>query len=288
MTISFYTKNIPEPLQQMLYDADSSGNFQPVIDYCEPLIESTTDDGVLLCYTFALMENALAFHVDDVTETGKKCLELLKKLQHTYGGTHHLKVQIKRGLKKAIYSKNASKQILAKPIDALTTKEKANLARQLADIGGVENNAKAALLHLDLMQKNENITDEPYHYGSYILCLYKSDQTDLADKTFNEYLIWHGKLENQSYFNFIALCYEQKLCNYINDKTMIQEIWKVANLNNFVINNDFPLANAVQDDLLIAADKFGLVEIKQQMSDLIKSTRKPRLIPNEVKKLIGL
>jgi hypothetical protein len=79
LTIPFYTLNIYEPLQQMLSDADMSGEWQPIIDYCEPLIKTTEDDGVLLCYSFALMEQAMAIHEDDVEKTGNYCLELLKR-----------------------------------------------------------------------------------------------------------------------------------------------------------------------------------------------------------------
>jgi hypothetical protein len=288
MTIPFYTGNIHEPLQQMIHDADNNGDFQPVLDYCEPLIDTTQEDGILLCYTFALMETALAIHVDDVEETGKKCLEILERLQHHYGGTDAWKKTIKKIIREAKERNKGDRQILAKPIELLTTREKVNLAYQLAEKGGVENNAKAALLHQELMQKNEHPLDEPYHYGQYIICLYRSNQTALADKTFDDFLIWHSKQENQSYANFIGMCYEEKLCNYINDKLMIQNIWELASQNRLVSLYDFPLADSIQDDLLISADKFDLVDIKNAMIELIKTTRKARMIPNEVKKLIGI
>jgi hypothetical protein len=288
MTIPFYTGNIHEPLQQMIQEADNNGDFQPVLDYCEPLIDTTQDDGVLLCYTFALMETALAIHVDDVEETGNNCLKNLERLQHLYGGTDAWKKTIKKIIRVAKNRKKGERQILSKPIEDLTTKEKVNLAYQLAEKGGIENNAKAALLHLELMQKNENVSDEPYHYGQYIICLYRSNQTSLADKTFDEFLIWHSNQENKSYAQFIALCYEEKLCNYINDKAMIQNIWEVANLDKIVAQYDFPLADSVQDELIIASEKFGLIEIKRKLIELIKSTRKPRMIPKEVKKIIGI
>lgn len=134
-------------------EADNYGDFQPVIDYCKPLIETTADDNVLLCYTFALMENAISIHVDEVEATGKKCLEILKRIKHTTGGKDPWQRTIKKILRRAKDRYKVEKQILSKPIETLTTNEKSKLAFQLCEKGGAENFAKAALLHLELMQK---------------------------------------------------------------------------------------------------------------------------------------
>ena len=168
MTIPFYTENIIEPLQQMLYDADTNGKWQPIIDYCEPLIESTEDDGVILCYTFALMEQALAIHVDDVEKTANECLGLLKRLKHTTGGTDHWKRMLKRCIKEAKRMESDVDSLLKKPIAELTSKEKSTLVYNLAQKGGVENYRLAAQFHKELIEIHKGDHDESYHYGNYI------------------------------------------------------------------------------------------------------------------------
>jgi hypothetical protein len=131
MTIPFYTLNIHEPLQQMLYDADNNGKWQAIIDYCKPLIEITEDDGVLLCYSFALMEQALAIHVDDVETTANQCLELLKRLKHTYGGTDHWKRMLRRIIRTAKDLKKKENDLLEIPYENLSTSDKSKLAYNL-------------------------------------------------------------------------------------------------------------------------------------------------------------
>lgn len=284
MVISFYTGNICEPLSQMLSDADNNGNFQTVIDYCEPLIGTTEDDGVILCYTYALMENALAVHVDDVEAIGKQCLELLKRVKHTYGGTDHLKVQIKRAIRQAKLYKDAGKELLVKPLDQLSTKEKSKVAYQLAEKGGINNYKQAALIHANLMR--EDNLEVPYHYGQYVISLYRSKQIELANKTLDELVAWSSTQVNTSYIFLIRTCFEEKMICYTHDKAKMEEIWHQAMQQEIVRQYEFPMAEDNQDELLIAADKLGAFEIKEAIITIIKKHRKPRFIKDEIKKII--
>jgi hypothetical protein len=54
------------------------------------------------------------------------------------------------------------------------------------------------------------------------------------------------------------------------------------------MHNGFPVAYDIQDKLIVAANKLSLLEIKTYLSEMIKAERKPRMIPDEVKKIIGL
>jgi hypothetical protein len=288
MTIPFYTLNIHEPLQQMLYDADNSGEWQAIIDYCEPLIETTEDDGVLLCYTFALMEQAMAIHVDDVEKTGNYCLELLKRLKHTYGGTDHLKRMIKRLIRADKDLKNKENKLANLLYESLTLSEKTKLAYNLQGTSE-ENNKRAAEIHLELMEIKNHTGDSYYHFGNYILCLYGSNQLDLANKKFIELANFMESNPRHGYAFIIGNCFQAKIVRYKNDTVQFQKIWNEA-INHPAVKNEnaFPIAENVQDELLIAADKLGLADIKKYLTDIIIAERKPRMIAEEIKKIIGV
>jgi hypothetical protein len=286
VTIPFYTLNIHEPLQQMLYDADNSGEWQAIIDYCEPLIETTEDDGVLLCYSFALMEQALAIHLDDVEKTGNYCLELLKKLKHTYGGTDHLKRMIKRIIRVDKDLKSQENKLVNLPYESLTLSEKTKLAYNLQG-KGVENEKRAAEIHLELMETKKDLGDSYYHHGNYIVCLYKSNQVALANEKFVALTDFMANNPRHGYAFIIGNCFQEKILQYRNDAIQFQKIWDEA-INHPAVksNNAFPIAEKVQDELLIAADKLGLADIKKYLINIIVAERKPRMIPKEIKKII--
>jgi tetratricopeptide (TPR) repeat protein len=286
MTIPFYTENIQQPLQQMLYDADANVNWSAIIQYCEPLIDTAEDDGVILCYTFALMEEALAIHVDDVESTSKYCLELLRKLKHTYGGTDHWKRMINRHIKEANKLKQAENALLKKPISTLSKSEKSKLAYNLSDKGGIENYKIAAELHKELIELNKGNDDESYHYANYISCLYQSNQLELADEKFDEFLTWTTYNKWQHYSFMLSYCFQDKIIHYKHDAIKFQQIWDEAMKHDTIkMHDSFPLAYSVQDELLIAANELGLMEIKQYLIIKIKTERKPREI-NAVIKII--
>jgi hypothetical protein len=289
VTIPFYTLNIHQPLQQMLDDADMNGEWQAIIDYCEPLIETTEDDGVLLCYSFALMEQALAIHVNDVEKTGNYCLELLKKLRHTYGGTDHLKVMIRRQLRAAKNLKKKEKDLLKIPYEKLTTSEKSKFAYNLQGKSGIENNKRAAGIHLELMEIKKTTSDSYYHFGNYIICLYRSNQRELANEKFKELAIFMASNPRHGYAFLIGNCFQEKILQYKNDAVQFQQIWDEA-INHPSVKNEnaFPVSEDVQDELLIVADKFGLADIKKYLIDIIIAERKPRMIAEEIKKIIGV
>jgi hypothetical protein len=288
VTIPFYTLNIHEPLQQMLYDADNSGEWQAIIDYCEPLIETTEDDGVLLCYTFALMEQAMAIHVDDVEKTGNYCLELLKRLKHTYGGTEHLKRMIKRLIRADKDLKNKENKLANLPYESLTLSEKTKLAYNLQGTSS-ENEKRAAEIHLELMEIKKPTSDSYYHFGNYILCLYRSNQVELANEKFIELSTYMESNPRHGYAFIIGNCFQEKILQYRNDVVQFQKIWNEA-INHPAVKSDnaFPIAEKVQDELLIAADKLGLAAIKKYLIDIIIAERKPRMIAEEIKKIIGV
>jgi hypothetical protein len=288
MTIPFYTENINQPLQKMLYDADKSGEWQAIIDYCEPLIETTEDDSVLLCYSFALMEQAMAIHVDDVEKTGNYCLELLKRLKHTYGGTDHLKRMIKRIIRVDKDLKNKENKLANLPYESLTLSEKTKLAYNLQGTSE-ENNKRAAQIHLELMEIKNPTGDSYYHFGNYILCLYGSNQVELANEKFIELSTYMESNPRHGYAFIIGNCFQEKILQYRNDTIQFQKIWNEA-INHPAVKNDnaFPIAEKVQDELLITADKLGLVDIKKYLIDIIIAERKPRMIAEEIKKIIGV
>jgi hypothetical protein len=217
MTIPFYTLNIHEPLQQMLNTADDAGEWQPVLDYCEPFIETTTDDGVILCYTFALLQQAVSIHVDDVAETCDTCLTLLKRLQHTYGGTDHFKRMIKRVQRAAKQIHQKENNLLLKDYTTLSASDKSKLAYNLTSKGGVENCKRAAEIHFDLIELNKDTHDMEFHHGQYIVNLYKSNQLALANEKFDEFLEWMKHTTRQSYNFLIDICFEQKIVRYLDD-----------------------------------------------------------------------
>jgi hypothetical protein len=289
MTIPFYTLNIHEPLQQMLYDADNSGEWQAIIDYCEPLIETTEDDGVLLCYSFALLEQAMAIHVDDVEKTGNYCLELLKRLKHTYGGTDHLKRMIKRIIKADKDLKKKENDLVNISYEKLTTSEKSKLAYNLQEKAGIENNKRAAEIHLELMEIKKLTSDSYYHFGNYILCLYRSNQVALANEKFMELSTYMESNPRHGYAFIIGNCFQEKILQYRNDAVQFQKIWNEA-INHPAVKSDnaFPIAEKVQDELLIAADKLGLADIKKYLINIIIAERKPRMIAEEIKKIIAV
>jgi hypothetical protein len=288
MTIPFYTLNIHEPLQQILYDADNNGEWQAIIDYCEPLIETTEDDGVLLCYSFALMEQAIAIHVDDVEKTGNYCLELLKRLKHTYGGTDHLKRMIKRLIRADKNLKNKENKLANLPYESLTLSEKTKLAYNLQGTG-IENEKRAAEIHLELMKKKKTTGDSYYHFGNYILCLYLSNQVELANEKFMELSAYMESNPRHGYAFIIGNCFQEKILQYRNDAVQFKKIWNEA-MNHPAVKSDnaFPIAEKVQDELLIAADKLGLADIKKYLIDIIIAERKPRMIAEEIKKIIAV
>jgi hypothetical protein len=288
MTIPFYTLNIHEPLQQMLYDADNSGEWQAIINYCEPLIETTEDDGVLLCYSFALLEQAMAINVDDVEKTGNYCLELLKKLKHTYGGTDHLKRMINRLIRVDKDLKNKENKLANLPYESLTLSEKTKLAYNLQGTSS-ENEKRAAEIHLELMEIKKPTSDSYYHFGNYILCLYRSNQVELANEKFIELATYMESNPRHGYAFIIGNCFQEKILQYRNDAVQFQKIWNEA-INHPAVKNDnaFPIAEKVQDELLITADKLGLAGIKKYLIDIIVAERKPRMIAEEIKKIIGV
>jgi hypothetical protein len=288
VTIPFYTLNIHEPLQQMLYDADNSGEWQAIIDYCEPLIETTEDDGVLLCYSFALMEQAMTIHVDDVEKKGNYCLGLLKRLKHTYGGTDHLKRMIKRLIRTAKDLKNKENRLANLPYESLTLSEKTKLAYNLQGTS-IENEKRAAEIHLELMEIKKPTSDSYYHFGNYILCLYRSNQVALANKKFMELSTYMESNPRHGYAFIIGNCFQEKILQYRNDAVQFQKIWNEA-INHPAVKSDntFPIAEKVQDELLITADKLGLADIKKYLIDIIIAERKPRMIAEEIKKIIGV
>lgn len=288
MTIPFYTQNIHQPLQQMLSDADMSGEWQHIIDYCEPLIETTEDDGVLLCYSFALMEQAVAIYVDDVEKTGNYCLGLLKRLKHTYGGTDHLKRMIKRLIRADKDLKNKENRLANLPYESLTLSEKTKLAYNLQGTS-IKNEKRAAEIHLELMKKKKPTGDSYYHFGNYILCLYRSNQVELANEKFMELSTYAESIPRHGYAFIIGNCFQEKILQYRNDNIQFQKIWNEA-INHPAVksNNAFPIAEKVQDELLITADKLGLADIKIYLIDIIIAERKPRMIAEEIKKIIGV
>jgi hypothetical protein len=288
MTIPFYTLNIHEPLQQMLYDADNNGEWQAIIDYCEPIIETTEDDGVLLCYTFALLEQAIIIHVDDVEKTGNYCLELLKRLKHTYGGTDHLKRMIKRLIRADKNLKNKENKLANLPYESLTLSEKTKLAYNLQGTS-IENEKRAAEIHLELMEIKKPTSDSYYHFGNYILCLYLSNQVELANEKFMELSAYMESNPRHGYAFIIGNCFQEKILQYRNDAVQFKKIWNEA-MNHPAVKSDnaFPIAEKVQDELLIAADKLGLADIKKYLIDIIIAERKPRMIAEEIKKIIAV
>jgi hypothetical protein len=287
MTIPFYTGNIPQPLQQYLLNADNDGNWQTVINYCAPLIETTMDDGVILSYSFALMEEALAIYVDDVEETAEKCLALHKRLQHNYGGTHHWKRMLKRIITDAKKLKIQVNNLLNIPFENLTTKQKSKLAYHLQDIGGIENIKRAAELHLDLI-KIQN-AETYYHTGQYIVCLYQTNQLEKANETFEDFLLFINSNPTHGYAFLVDTVLQQKLMCYLDNKVEIVSIWHLAKSRLAVNgNNDFPYTESMQDKLLIAAHGFGLQEIVDDLKAKIKAERKPRMISSEILKIIDL
>jgi hypothetical protein len=289
MTIPFYTLNIHEPLQQMLYDADNSGEWQAIIDYCEPLIETTEDDGVLLCFSFALLEQAMAINVDDVEKTGNYCLELLKRLKHTYGGTDHLKRMIKRLIRADKDLKNKENKLANLPYESLTLSEKTKLAYNLQGTSS-ENEKRAAEIHLELMEiKKPTSSDSYYHFCNYILCLYRSNQVALANEKFIELATYMESNPRHGYAFIIGNCFQEKILQYRNDAVQFQKIWNEA-INHPAVKSDnaFPIAEKVQDELLITADKLGLADIKKYLIEIIIAERKPRMIAEEIKKIIGV
>jgi hypothetical protein len=289
MTIPFYTLNIHEPLQQMLYDADNNGEWQSIIDYCEPLIETAEDDGVILCYSFALMEQALAIHVDDVEKTGNYCLELLKRLKHTYGGTDHLKRMIKRLIRDDKDIRKKENDLLKIPYETLTASEKTKLAYNLQVKDGVENNKRAAEIHLDLIEIKKENANSYYHLANYVVCLYRSNQLELANQKFLELDAFMKMNPTHGYAFIVSNCFGEKIVHYKNDAEQFQKIWNAAINHPAVISNHgFPLSEEVQDELLIAADKLNLADIRKYLIDLILAERKPRMITEAIKKIIGI
>jgi hypothetical protein len=288
MTIPFYTLEIHQPLQQILYDADNNGNWEKLIEYCEPLLTEEADE-VILCYTFGIMNQAMQIHVDDVASIGNTCLALLKKLKHTYGGTDHWKRMIKRLIKESKLVKDKENSLSKKPYETLTEKEKAKWAYNLAEKGGVENCRLAAEAHLDLIELRKDKDSEPYHMGMYIINLYASEQNELADKRLADFVKWIQHAVFQSYAFLVGRCYQSKIMFYKDDKEKFKQIWQEAMQNESVQKHDaFPFAYDVQDELIVKAHEYALHEVKEYLGKLIIAERKPRLIPEQVKKILGI
>lgn len=288
MTIPFYTLSIHQPLQQMLADADNIGEWQPVINYCEPLIETTTDDGVILCYTFATMEQAMAIHIDAVESTANNCLVILKRLQHTYGGTDHWKRMLKRIIRKAKDLQKQENDLLKIPYENLTPSDKTKLAYNLQNKGGIENNKRAAEIHKELIAIKEQNADSYYHTGQCILALYESKQLEKANIVLESFSAKMRDMPTHGYAFLIQTCYQEKLLHYLNNKTELEQIWKEAITHPAIGNSkNFPYADVAQEKIIIAAHQLGLQNIVKHISDLIVE-RKPRMIPEAIKKIIGL
>jgi hypothetical protein len=287
MTIPFYTENIIEPLQSLLKTADADGNFEPIIDFCTPLIPTTTDDGVILCYTFALMEQAMAIHVDDITSTGNRCLTLLKRIQHEYGGTSHWRVMIKRILKEDKRRKQEVDNLSNIDYSTLSYSQKSKLAYNLQDKNTLEANTKAAAIHKELVDHKDNNQNSYYHLGQYIVCLYRMNEEELADKVFTEFANKMREQPTHGYAFLINYCYEVKVLSCLHDKTKMEKTWHEAFAHPaFTTRNGFPVVEDAQDKTLLAAHMFGLTEIKKYIIPQITATRKPRMIAAEIKKII--
>jgi hypothetical protein len=287
MTIPFYTGNIHQPLQQLLSDADNIGDFQPVIDYCKPLIETTENDGVILCYSFALMEQPMAIHVDDVEATANQCLELLKRLKHTYGGTDHWKRMLRRIIRTAKDLKRKENELLKIPYQNLSTSDKSKLAYNLAEKAGIENYKRAAEIHKELIGIKQD-AEKYYHIGQYIICLYNSNQIAEADAQLEVFSTQMKSMPQHGYAFLVKICYQEKILQYLNDKNKLEQIWNEATTHPATgISIDFPLADVAQEKVLIAAHELGLQSIVKYLSDLIVAERKPRMIPEAIKKIIS-
>jgi hypothetical protein len=289
MTIPFYTGDLKEPLNSLLSKADNDGNFQPVLDFCEPLIGTTEDDGVILCYTFGLMEQAMVIHIDDVTSTAENCLVLLKRLKHEYGGTDHWRRMLRRMIKEDKNRKKEENDLGKLDYKTLNYPQKSKLAYNLQDKNTIESITKACAIHKELINHPDNNLNSHYHLGQYILCLYELNQKELADKVFDDFSIKMKEQPTHGYAFLVTTCYQQKLLSYADDGTALQKIWNEA-INHPVIRleNGFPYSDIAQDKILMAADKFNLTEIINWISKLIKQERKPRMISEEIKLIIGM
>jgi hypothetical protein len=287
MTIPFYTLNIIQPLQQMLSDADNSGVWTDVIAYCEPLIETTTDDGVILCYTFALMEEAMAVHVDDITSTGNRCLEMLKRIQQEYGGTSHWRIMIKRIIKEDKRRKQDEDNLSTLDYSTMSYSQKSKLAYNLQDKKSIESITQACEIHKELIHHPDNNANSYYHLGQYIAGLYNIRQTETADKVFADFADKIREQLNHGYAFLINPCFEHKLLSCVNDKNKFEKTWHEAFAHPaFTTRNGFPVVKEAQDKALIAADAFGLIDIKNYLIKLISAERKPRMISEQIKKII--
>jgi hypothetical protein len=234
------------------------------------------------------MEQALAIYVDDVQTTANQCLELLKRLKHTYGGTDHWKRMLRRIIRTAKDLKNKENRLANLPYESLTLSEKTKLAYNLQGTS-IENEKRAAEIHLELMEIKKPTSDSYYHFGNYVLCLYRSNQVALANEKFMELSTYMETNPRHGYAFIIGNCFQEKILQYRNDAVQFQKIWNEA-INHPAVksNNAFPIAEIVQDELLITADKLGLADIKKYLIDIIIAERKPRMIAEEIKKIIGV
>jgi hypothetical protein len=193
---------------------------------------------------------------------------------------------IKRIIRTDKASKEKENKLLNVPYESLTLSEKTKLAYNLQGTS-VENNKRAAEIHLDLMEIKNHTGDSYYHFGNYILCLYRSNQVELANEKFIQLSTYMESNPRHGYAFIIGNCFQEKILQYRNDVVQFQKIWNEA-INHPAVKSDnaFPIAEKVQDELLITADKLGLADIKRYLIDIIIAERKSRMIAKEIKKII--
>ena len=117
--------------------------------------------------------------------------------------------------------------------------------------------------------------------------MYNSNQIEKADAEFKKLLAWAETNSTHGYAFLVGFCYQEKLLYYKNDATQLQAIWKAAIKHSAVnMQNDFPYAEPVQNEIIIAADKLELTELKTYLTKIISTQRKLRNIPDAVNKII--
>jgi hypothetical protein len=140
-----------------------------------------------------------------------------------------------------------------------------------------------------LIDHKDNNLNSYYHLGQYIVCLYETNQTDLADKVFTDFANKMSEQPTHGYAFLVNYCYEEKIKSCINNKDKLQATWNEAFAHPaFTDRNGFPVMDGAQDKLLIASDKFDLIEIKKYLIKLITAERKPRNISDQIKKILGM
>lgn len=287
MEFPFDIKKLNKNLQEILNVERGKINWTLLVQLSKKERENDSSNVDLnFCYAYALFNESLNIHIDDLKET----IEVCKKLINNFDLDTNSKIEFKNQLEKTlelVISKEKEVEILNSiNLDSLSLKEMKELAFSLSDKGGVENYRKSAIIYGNLFGTAQQEYNKFQYLGRETIALFRSSQYNLAEPKFHMLIEWDiekGPSANPWVIDFV---FSEMLLNNAKNKERFLELWNKAKNHSIIKENEnFPMAYSSQDKILaIALD----LELKEVLSDLIPIYNEKREKNTKSEQVLGL